>query len=37
MVDLEVRERLREMGVVGAGGAGFPTYAKLKREGIDTI
>jgi len=32
---LEVRERLREMGVVGAGGAGFPTYAKLKREGID--
>ncbi len=27
---------LRENGVVGAGGAGFPTYAKLS-EGIDTI
>jgi len=25
-----------EAGVVGAGGAGFPTYAKLKAEGIDT-
>jgi len=25
---------LREKGVVGAGGAGFPTYAKLRREGI---
>lgn len=32
---MEVRERLRETGVVGAGGAGFPTYAKLKRSGID--
>ncbi len=27
---------LRENGVVGAGGAGFPTYGKLA-EGIDTI
>ncbi len=27
---------LRENGVVGAGGAGFPTYAKLA-DGIDTI
>jgi Na+-translocating ferredoxin:NAD+ oxidoreductase RnfC subunit len=35
MVDLEEREKLREMGVVGAGGAGFPTYAKLKQGGID--
>jgi len=25
---------LKEAGVVGAGGAGFPTYAKLKRDGI---
>lgn len=32
---MEVREKLREMGVVGAGGAGFPTYAKLKQGGID--
>ncbi|NLZ53675.1 MAG: electron transport complex protein RnfC [Thermoanaerobacteraceae bacterium] len=32
---MEVREILREKGVVGAGGAGFPTYAKLKEEGID--
>lgn len=32
---LDVREKLKEMGVVGAGGAGFPTYAKLKQEGID--
>lgn len=28
---------LRENGIVGAGGAGFPTYAKLKKEGVDTI
>ncbi|MCS7232494.1 MAG: 4Fe-4S dicluster domain-containing protein [Synergistetes bacterium] len=26
---------LQEMGVVGAGGAGFPTYAKLRKEGIN--
>ncbi|MCG1013011.1 4Fe-4S dicluster domain-containing protein [Tepidanaerobacter sp. GT38] len=32
---MQVREVLREKGVVGAGGAGFPTYAKLKQEGID--
>ncbi|MGI5859647.1 MAG: electron transport complex protein RnfC, partial [Tepidanaerobacteraceae bacterium] len=32
---MEEREKLREMGVVGAGGAGFPTYAKLKQGGID--
>jgi Na+-translocating ferredoxin:NAD+ oxidoreductase RnfC subunit len=25
----ELKSRLRESGVVGAGGAGFPTYAKL--------
>lgn len=32
---MEVNDKLREMGVVGAGGAGFPTYAKLKQDGID--
>jgi len=31
-----IRETLREHGVVGAGGAGFPTYAKLNA-GVDTI
>jgi Na+-translocating ferredoxin:NAD+ oxidoreductase RnfC subunit len=35
VVNLEIRETLREKGVVGAGGAGFPTYAKLKQGGID--
>ena len=25
----DLKEALRENGVVGAGGAGFPTYAKL--------
>ncbi|MDK2829934.1 MAG: hypothetical protein PWP67_2767 [Clostridium butyricum] len=31
---MEVTKILKEKGVVGAGGAGFPTYAKLKKEGI---
>lgn len=31
---MEIPEILKEMGVVGAGGAGFPTYAKLKHGGI---
>lgn len=31
---MEMTKILKEKGVVGAGGAGFPTYAKLKREGI---
>ena len=29
-------ERLRQNGVVGAGGAGFPTYKKLERA-VDTV
>lgn len=33
-MEMEVTKILKEKGVVGAGGAGFPTYAKLKREGI---
>ena len=32
----KLKEILREYGVVGAGGAGFPTYAKLT-EGVDTV
>ncbi len=31
-----LKELLRKSGVVGAGGAGFPTYAKLSA-GIDTV
>ncbi len=33
---MELKEILQQAGVVGAGGAGFPTYAKLG-EGIDTL
>ncbi len=32
----ELKKILRENGVVGAGGAGFPTYAKLSA-GVDTV
>lgn len=32
---MQIPKKLKEMGVVGAGGAGFPTYAKLKQGGID--
>ena len=32
----EFKQKLREAGAVGAGGAGFPTYAKLGG-GIDTV
>lgn len=32
----ELAEKIKEIGVVGAGGAGFPTYAKLD-ERADTI
>ena len=32
----ELKETLRKSGVVGAGGAGFPTYGKLS-EGINTV
>lgn len=33
----ELVRRVRDAGVVGAGGAGFPTYAKLEAAGIDTV
>lgn len=32
----ELKDLLREMGVVGAGGAGFPSYAKLSDQ-ADTV
>ena len=32
----ELSKKLRDGGVVGAGGAGFPSYAKLN-ENADTI
>lgn len=32
---MDIPAVLKDKGVVGAGGAGFPTYAKLKKEGID--
>lgn len=32
----EIKDLLREMGIVGAGGAGFPSYAKLSDK-VDTI
>lgn len=36
MTFTEIRELLRQSGVVGAGGAGFPTYAKLSQQ-ADTV
>ncbi len=36
----ELRNRIREAGIVGLGGAGFPTYIKLNpggRQSIDTL
>jgi Na+-translocating ferredoxin:NAD+ oxidoreductase RnfC subunit len=32
----ELSRRVREAGVIGAGGAGFPTYVKYQAKGIDT-
>ena len=34
--DMDLKELLRESGIVGAGGAGFPSYAKLA-DGADTL
>ena len=33
---MDIKNILREAGIVGAGGAGFPSYAKLS-EGADTL
>ena len=32
----DILQKVKEAGVVGAGGAGFPTYAKLSG-GVDTV
>ena len=32
MPDINLKEILKDNGVVGAGGAGFPSYAKLSNE-----
>jgi Na+-translocating ferredoxin:NAD+ oxidoreductase RnfC subunit len=33
-MEMDIQKLLKNKGVVGAGGGGFPTYAKLKKEGI---
>ena len=33
----EIAQRVRAAGVVGAGGAGFPTHVKLAARSIDTV
>ena len=33
---MELKELMKDAGIVGAGGAGFPAYAKLA-EGVDTL
>ena len=33
---MDIKNILREAGIVGAGGAGFPSYAKLS-DGADTL
>jgi len=32
-----VRDHIAQAGIVGLGGAGFPTHIKLESEGIDTL
>jgi RnfABCDGE-type electron transport complex C subunit len=33
----QIVQRVEEAGVVGAGGAGFPTHVKIAAEGVDTV
>jgi len=33
---MDLKEIMKEAGIVGAGGAGFPSYAKLA-DGADTL
>ncbi len=35
--DRDIARAAREAGVVGAGGAGFPTHVKLAAAGVDTV
>jgi len=37
MTSEEIAQRVRAAGVVGAGGAGFPTHVKLAARNIDTV
>ena len=37
MTRSQIVDRVRAAGVVGAGGAGFPTHVKLAATGIDTV
>ena len=33
---MELKEQMKNAGIVGAGGAGFPSFAKLA-DGADTL
>jgi Na+-translocating ferredoxin:NAD+ oxidoreductase RnfC subunit len=33
---MDLKELMKDAGIVGAGGAGFPSYAKLA-DGVDTL
>ncbi|MDR1542245.1 MAG: hypothetical protein LBU32_30555 [Clostridiales bacterium] len=35
-MDRSIQEKIRQAGIVGAGGAGFPTYQKMA-DGIDSV
>lgn len=35
--NMDLAEAARQAGVVGAGGAGFPTHVKLQATGVDTV
>lgn len=37
MTPAEIVQRVKDAGVVGAGGAGFPTHVKLAASGVDTV
>jgi Na+-translocating ferredoxin:NAD+ oxidoreductase RnfC subunit len=37
MTPAEIVARVRDAGIVGAGGAGFPTHVKISASGVDTV
>jgi len=37
MTPEEIVERVKAAGIVGAGGAGFPTHVKLVAKNVDTV